>query len=351
MASANGGSQTCLHWVWSDRSEVNACAERSLFKDYTKFTTEAWNNLPNGTCSVKAAGIGTIELSLRKSPYVSSQTFHGILCLTDVLHIPELPFNVIGNTSDIGKWEWENDTETNGFLYDHAGDWIACFLPQGNSYFVPLQDMVTGSMIETGTERPLREYPRQLLSWRKEERNRWDAHRPKQFRLIQRNTCDVVQEMKKLLEKFGSDTEMKKEIAKPSSGDLNMDDSPYIPAEKAWLEVSFGSEGQFLQIHGLSPCETDHRREGRKMARAMILHRLKSEKDDEEMYHKQGSEWRPDYSHPDCKFSTEEVKLINERWGNAVKLMRALQLNVCNGQDWKIAKEVLSSFQSRDSPV
>ncbi|KAI1299700.1 hypothetical protein F5Y03DRAFT_408655 [Xylaria venustula] len=353
MASANEGSQKPLSWVWSCDSTVNACAERSLFKEYTEFTTHAYTELPNGLRSVQVAGIGTIELPVMKEPHVSGPVSHGTLSLTKVLHIPELPFNVIGETSDISFWVQDDVRERVGFLYNREKSRITRLEITGHNYGVMLYNTATGSMMKTETKKPLKEYPVPVIFWRKGVRDRWDSHLAKEFRSVRGNTSDVVQNMKKLLDMLDSDSDMKKEIAKPSSGDLglSMDDFPYIPAEKAWLEALFGSERQFLQIHGLNPCETDHRREGRKMARVMILDRLSSDKDDEEMYHNQGSGWRPDYSHPNCKFSAEEVKLIDERWGNAVNFMRALRLNVCNGQDWKIAKGVLGSFQSRDPPV
>ncbi|KAI1276374.1 hypothetical protein F5Y07DRAFT_134387 [Xylaria sp. FL0933] len=342
MSSAIPGSQTNRAWVWSPRSEVHACANKLLFKEYTKFESAVTDELtPDGPRKYRVEGVGTVELPVAGFP--PGNPAHNILHLTDVLHVPSLPFNLIGQTSDIGAWSRGNPWQRDGYLYDTNSIPIAYFIISGSNYIVKPWDLATRPAMNVETPGDFMH----IISWEEAERQRWMSHRAKQVCPAQKDPT-ITGRIQEPLEKPGTTKEKGKNARKASGRGMDASDKQeYIAAEKLWLRTTFGSEEKFLEQYGMNPYRADHRSEGRQMARAMILEKLKSvEDDDDEMYHKQSSEWRPDYSDPKCKFTANEVEVINQNWGSAFKFMRALRLNVCNPQDWEKAKEVLRALGS-----
>jgi len=59
------------------------------------------------------------------------------------------------------------------------------------------------------------------------------------------------------------------------------DATPYSPAEKAWLKVSYGNEYEFLLTYGLKIYDEEHREEGRRIARAMIEEEAADDSDEQ----------------------------------------------------------------------
>ncbi|KAI1349686.1 hypothetical protein F5Y01DRAFT_327005 [Xylaria sp. FL0043] len=344
MSSAIRGSQTNRAWVWSRRSEVHACANKLFFKEYTEFESAITDGLmPNGSRKYRVEGVGTVELPVAGVPLGPDS--HNILHLTDVLHVPSLPFNLIGQTSDIGTWSWGNTLQLDGYLYDTNKNPTAYFINCGRNYTVKSWDLATGSAMNV-EYRGISGSCVHIISWEEAERQRWMSHRAKQVCPDQKDPT-ITERIQEPLEKPGNTEEKGKNVPKASGSGVDASDNQeYTASEKLWLKTVFGSEEKFLEQYGMNHYQADHRSDGRQMARAMILEKLKSVEDDEEMYHKQSSEWRPDYSDPNCKFSAKEVEVINQNWGSAFKFMRALRLNVCNPQDWKKAKEVLRALGS-----
>ncbi|KAI0805447.1 hypothetical protein GGR55DRAFT_681003 [Xylaria sp. FL0064] len=330
MASASGDSRINQAWVWSHRSEVHACPNKLFFKEYTKFDSEVTSELvSHGSRKYRVEGVGTVELPVTRPLMSLGSGPHNILHLTDVLHVPSLPFNLIGQTSDIGTWFWGSALQMDGYLCDTKKNRIAYFSASGKNYTVKPRDSATGTAM-VFESRDISGKSVQIISWEEAEHQRWMSHRAKQVRPAQKDPT-IAERIQEPLKKPGSTEEKEKNAPKASNSGIDASDKQeYTAFEKLWLRTAFGSEEKFLEQHGMNPCQTDHRSEGRQMARAMILEKLKSVEDDEEMYHKQSSEWRPDYSDPKCKFSAKEVEVINQNWGSAFKFMRALRLNVCN---------------------
>ncbi|KAI0912182.1 hypothetical protein F4823DRAFT_634768 [Ustulina deusta] len=346
MDSANQDPPTRLAWIWSPGSDAHICSEASMFKEYTAFVSEITSTLEHGFCKVHVLGVGTVELLVKKSPRHNGPGSHGTILLTDVLHVKDLPFNIIARTSDIGTWNWASNARTNGYIFDREQKRVAYFTPKGKNLTVQQCDLSTGSAVGVKMPQRMDKYKR-IISWKKSERERWNSY----IRQVQNDATDLAKRSDELPDEKKSEIVPKNEARKSFVCEPDTsDEPPYIPSEKLWLKISFGSEDTFLQIHGLNPHEAEHRILGRKVARAMILDGVKEDESGEEMDHKQGSE-RPTYSHPDCKFSAKEVEFINKGWGNTVKFMHALRLDLCNREDWKRAKEFVRSTGPRDSGV
>ncbi|KAI1423865.1 hypothetical protein F5Y12DRAFT_502624 [Xylaria sp. FL1777] len=337
MTSANRDTETCPAWVWSYRSDAHVCADRSLFKEYNDLSPEATSQLSYGPHTI--AGSGTIELLVKKSPNLSDPGSHSTILLTGVLHVPKFRINLIAHKSDISAWTWASDAQTNDDICDPTKNRLVYFSAKDTSFTIRLGNPSTESAIDSAW-RDLSGQDIHTIFWGKTERPCWNSPIVKHVCWVSKGITEYIKE------------EAVEQAQKPL--DIGLDASyerPYSPMEKLWLKINFDSEHRFLQIHGMNPHEIEHRGEGRRMARAMILEGIKRMESDEEVYCRQGSENRPDYSDPECMFSAKEVELINEHWGHSIKLMRALRLDVCNWQDWEIAREFVRSFESRDSAV
>ncbi|KAI0520993.1 hypothetical protein F5B22DRAFT_644237 [Xylaria bambusicola] len=175
MASTHQDAQTKLLWVWSPESDVHAVADINLFTEYTEYASEGISTwVFKESRNVRVVGIGTIEAS-----FVKGDNAFFTVMLTDVLHVPDLGFNSIGNTEDIGAGA--NAEKETGYILDCQRNIIACLRPLGNKAlnFWPQQcDPSTGLAIElqyTSYDELLREY-QHLLIWERQERERWKSH-------------------------------------------------------------------------------------------------------------------------------------------------------------------------------
>ncbi|KAI1744545.1 hypothetical protein F4680DRAFT_468476 [Xylaria scruposa] len=199
---------TPLAWCWSGNSTAHACTDKDLFKEYTRFTSKILYWSLNGYYELSVQGIGTIELGIKNRPGVSDETPQRILRLVDVLHVPDLPINVIAAQPDIDDWI---SPRINSYIYDNDKNLVSYFPVSPNRLFGEPGDSVrhlletseqsamsliepyvsldrlSGSMAEPSnypvkrrialSEFPSFEVDRQIISWKEVDQLRWRTYK------------------------------------------------------------------------------------------------------------------------------------------------------------------------------
>ncbi|KAK5635702.1 hypothetical protein RRF57_011414 [Xylaria bambusicola] len=149
---------------------------RSMFTEYTEFASEAISTWAfKGSRNLRVVGIGTVEVSFLVGEDVKFSTFK----LTDVLYIPDLGFNIMANTEDIGAGP--DAMNWGSYVLDHQRHIVARLRPLGEkeaNTWLQQYDHSTGLAIElrdTSFDRLLRKFVH-LISWEQHERERWKSH-------------------------------------------------------------------------------------------------------------------------------------------------------------------------------
>lgn len=94
-------------------------------------------------------GIGTVELPVKRSPTATGPGSHGILRLPNVLHIPSLICNVIGNpiTDEYAVSTGPPSPNHKGTITDHEGGSVAYFDPDAQLFEVMLSGPPIGPRV------------------------------------------------------------------------------------------------------------------------------------------------------------------------------------------------------------
>lgn len=246
--------------------------------------------------------------------------------LTEVLHIPDLPCNVIGLTPDIGKIT-ELSPKGDGYMFDRDETTTACWTVHGAAGVMDVCDY--GMDISNCTYLP--SMNARFITWEKKEHERWLWYQAalRQPSLLKRQPS------------LHSSSELSPTIApggtrpshRPRAASLH-----YSLSEQLWIRSNFHSEARFLRMHGLDPNRTEHRIEGLATARAMIRKKLSAEEEADRRTSKPAS--GPRGSDLGCKFSGKELTYINANWGNVCHFMRGLKLDVGDDKHWQTAKKL-----------
>ncbi|RYP93263.1 hypothetical protein DL770_000638 [Monosporascus sp. CRB-9-2] len=211
----------------------SACKDLGWFTDYIPFDSEAG--------SVKVLGVGTVELPVHREPgRTSGPDAHGILRLTNVLHIPSAICNIIGSPilrdDDclIGVGELP---QSRCFIADSQGRKLAFFEKDRPLFIVKPSDPPVGPVVG----------PRKIQSegsymihcfWPDSERRRFEEYRESLARQQQ--------------QRAGVER--------------------YSEAEKQWIKEHYGSEFRFLLQHCLSIYKEEDLDEGRDIVKALMKH-------------------------------------------------------------------------------
>ncbi|KAI1178855.1 hypothetical protein F4777DRAFT_593523 [Nemania sp. FL0916] len=299
-------------WVWNPKSDAHVCHDRECFKAYTPFESEVSCMFWEGYQTFAVAGVGTVEMPIKNLHQNSNNDSRTILRITDVLHVPELPYNVIASTPVSASWALSDKT-TCGYIYDReksAQSLPHCFRILGTSVHFE----GGGPYYLEKTLKPLSslQLQNQAIKWSASERQRWQCH-----------TLETQDP--------GAQPNMG-----PGDGDRSVqEEPPYSSAEKMWLRATYGTECLFLRMYGLDPFRPEHRQEGREVARAIILAKEKGDGLVEE-YEREDQPW-PDHPESDRIFSPDEFDYIVKRWGSICKFMQALCLDTGNQDHWESA--------------
>jgi len=190
-----------------------------------------------GGPEIAVVGIGTVDLPVKRDPNATGPQSHGILRLHNVLHIPTIFCNVIGNpiSKEYGILTGGPGTEnTSGVIFDKQHRTVAYFDPQAVLFEVKLSDPPVGPAV--GPSPFVRGAAYYInVRWADSEREKWEASRAA-------NAAES--------------TEV----------------PPLSDEEKQWLKKHWDGEFKFLASHGLSIYKDEDREEGRIILRAIMAH-------------------------------------------------------------------------------
>ncbi|RYP66737.1 hypothetical protein DL771_007617 [Monosporascus sp. 5C6A] len=179
-------------------------------------------------------GVGTVELPVQREPgRTSGPDAHGILRLTNVLHIPDAICNVIGfpfvrdNHVSVG---FGGSRQSQGFIADSQGRKLAFFEKDRPLCIVKLSDPPVGPVVGPRTIQSHGGYMIHCL-WPDSERRRFEEYRESLARQQQQR---------------------------------------YSEAEKQWIKEHYGNEFRFLLQHGLSIYKEEDRDEGRDIVKGLM---------------------------------------------------------------------------------
>ncbi|EXA29337.1 hypothetical protein FOVG_19161 [Fusarium oxysporum f. sp. pisi HDV247] len=239
-------SLPCPAWVWASGSNIHVAKDRSWFgDDYTPF--ESYVRSADGS-ELKVIGIGTVTLLTKVSPNKTGPRSHGTLRLTNVLHVPSVVCNIIGQPILEGYniiTRGIEGTITN--LSD--GRSVAYFKRQieaASHFEVRLSGPPIGPKVGPSPFKPSEVYYIRA-SWPDGERERFAA-----------------------LQASGQAT-----------AGANW---ALTPSEKAWLKEHFQTEFQFLQLYGLSVFKEEDREEGRTILRTIMAYDEDGDSDNKESH-------------------------------------------------------------------
>lgn len=206
----------------------------------------------------KAAGVGTVELPVKRSAHLQGRYAHDVLILENVLYTPGFQFNVVGGSIlRQNGWRYDVDTPFKGQDSCIIGgrDLQVCYmrhiseLPCIRLSGPPNGPATAPSNLEADTE-----YKVNYVKWPEEERRR--------FELSQSES--VNQQTSK------SHTQPTVAVAEHVAADEKSEKPYYTQKEKAWLKKHYGNEFKFLHTYGFSIYKEGDRAEGRHLARSMM---------------------------------------------------------------------------------
>lgn len=168
-------------------------------------------------------GVGTVELPTKKSPNATGRKSHGTIRLTNVVHAPSAPCNIIGQPILHDYNVNEARGHTKGRISDRENRAVACFDPRHPLFAVKLRGRPVGPWaIRKGDLVIINAF------WSPEERQRWEKY------------------------------------------DRQRRNRPYTVEEENWLKVHFGGEFNFLMAFGLNIYKDEDREEGRAIMRRFM---------------------------------------------------------------------------------
>ncbi|KAI0835623.1 hypothetical protein F5Y06DRAFT_275891 [Hypoxylon sp. FL0890] len=256
MASTSEASPLSPDWVFSFNSNAHSCADLGWFSDYTPFPSKAIDHLNN---EVQVMGIGTVELTVKKSPFMTGKRAHSILRLTDVFYVPDAEVNIIGQpilkqypdtTIDYSK------EKAPGCIRAADGRPVAYMTLNDNGLLLlrlsgpPVGPEVTKSKLEPGKDYVFR------ISWPDRERRRWED-----FQAF-KDAC-----------KNRDLPALSSALVPPQPdlrGPINMSFEVYSPSKMQWLKDHHPDAYAFLVDHGLHIFKDEYREKGHALLCALM---------------------------------------------------------------------------------
>ena len=285
----------------ADRYSV--AKDRAWFRDYTPYESVVGDLYGMVKDKLGVEGIGTVELPTKRSPNRSGRDSHGILCLTNVLHVPSALCNIIGGPilEDYDVSTGPNNGKASlGSIKDRKGRSVAYF----DSRRPLLQVKLRGHPIGSNVLKDGEIYVINAI-WPDSERQKWEAH--------QGRTTHYPQ---------------------PS----------YTEKEKGWLKENYRSEFQFLRDFGLSIYKDEDREEGRTILRSLMQNEEEEELEDED--ENEDSESSLEGHMADYHFTDAELEYIKEGYGNSMNFLYSYGLKFYNDDDCEEGRSILKSLMS-----
>jgi hypothetical protein len=312
---------------------ISAAKDRGWFKTYTPFPSTVYSIY--GNRSLQVSGIGTVEIPTQPSPDRCGAASRDSLHLKEVLHVPDLLCNILGDLNgdgyDVSLGNYL-ELAARGAIRDRQGKTVAHFDPTRPLFSVK----VRGSGLLRGRRLgpPALEWgvPYFLnCRWDPAEQQRWQDFKAREIHSMSAQV-------------FVSD-------GRP----------PYTAAEKNWLKKWRITEFEFLRMYGLKMHDDEDRAEGRALVRGFMqddlydglsndepatkriktFHEGKQEKKEEEEEEQEEEE----QSEPDTKveqakhkFSAAQLQWIDDTYGDIHDFMAAHGLYLHDDNDIREAK-------------
>ncbi|KAI9162894.1 hypothetical protein HJFPF1_04489 [Paramyrothecium foliicola] len=295
-------SLPCPAWIFSNNSNVHVAKDRSWFgDDYIPFQSSITHAFLGGT--VQVVGVGTVNLPTKVSLKKTGPRSHATVCLKQVLHVPTVICNIIGNPiMDDHNVTMGGD---DGHIYNIAQNRPVAFFKPGARFFeVRLSGPPVGPKVGPS---PFDESMNYMINatWPDSERDRFAA--------------------------LGG---MSSSGALPAPALTEM--------EKSWLKAHFESEFKFLQAHGLNIYKEEDRDEGR-----TILRTIMSADEDELSSEDEFEMMSPGVGLANAYFSNSELKWINSSYGNSVNFMLSFGLKVYKDDDCREAQAIARAMMNK----
>ncbi|TRX98437.1 hypothetical protein FHL15_000511 [Xylaria flabelliformis] len=344
-------------------------------------------------------GIGTVELVVKDRPGVSDKTPLRILRLVDVLHVPNLPVNVIAAQPEIGDWI---SPKINSYIYDNDKNLVAYFPFNQNRLLGEPGDSVK-HLLETSEQSAmslvepcvrldkhigpvaapsnypvecriaLADFPsyyvdRQIISWKEVEQLRWRTYkcmRQESALPTHDPTTSNAEDARKPRKRMRI-TSNNGNGAPSNSAEAGASRTAQH-AQNSHKKVKFNdnlavksppyssSEFEYLRENGLlKPGDAEHRNGGCSSAGATVPIEL-DEGDEECTFEVIQSQSDPDASRRNGKPSQvtdkEYAEYMRERYPNIDKFFEARQLDISKAGDWDKAHSIMRSCISSPVPA
>ncbi|KAI0187971.1 hypothetical protein EV127DRAFT_482877 [Xylaria flabelliformis] len=388
--STDQGSKLEPIWFWSGESTAHACTDRAFFNEYTKFVSKVLFWSLGGYHELSVHGIGTVKLAIKNRPGVSDGTPQRILRLVDVLHVPDLPVNVIAAQPAIGAWI---SPKINSYIYDNEKNLVAYFPFSQNRllgepgdsarHLLETSEQSPRSLIEpcVRLDRPigpvvepsnypvesriaLSDFPsyyvgRRIICWKELERLRWRAYkcmRKESAMPTHDPTTSNAEDARKPLKRM----RITSNTGNGVSSNLTESGASRTAqhAQNSHKKVKFNdnvvsrsppyssSELEYLKENGLTPGDAEHRNGGCSSESATIPIEF-DEEDRECTFEVIQSQPTPDASRRNDKpsqFTDKKYsKYMREKYPNIDKFFEALQLDIYKADDWDKAHSIIRS--------
>jgi hypothetical protein len=313
---------------------ISAAKDRSWFKTYKPFSSIS-HSIYRGQ-SWRVLGVGTIEIPTQPSPDRCAVASHDSLCLKEILQVPDLLCNILGDLDgddyDVFLGNCLEPT-TRGTIGSKQGRIVAYFDPTRPLFSVK----VRGSGLPRGRRLRLSalewDVPYLLnCRWDPAEQQKWQDFKTREIHSMSAQI-------------FVSD-------GKP----------PYTTAEKAWLKKHRLTGFDFLRMYGLKMHNDGDRVEGRALVRGFMQDGLYDDlsddepgakrfkafhegKEEEEEGEKEEEEEEEEENEPDTKveqakhkFSAAQLQWIDDTYGDIHDFMASQGLYLHDDNDIREAK-------------
>ncbi|KAM0523024.1 hypothetical protein ACHAPE_001515 [Trichoderma viride] len=308
-------------WVFANNSNVHVCNDRKWFAELTTFSSSVNGHLSSQ--QVPVAGVGVVNLPVKRGPNLRGPDAHHVLRLTDVLYMPSLVCNIVGfpifeiaDQVRCGRAE-----KSQGSIHDENGKSIAYFAPDRDLLCLKLSGPPVGPRLGPSKFKSDTAYLL-TVTWPDSERARWEAR---------------GQQAK-------TDTKKRQRVG----------DQSYTSEEKQWLEKHYGGEFKFLMTHGLKIHDEEDRAEGRAIMRALARDDDSTDDNDEdddgmEMVDEEEDEEEEEDSDPedhlaDYHFNEEELDWIEKHCRTSANFMISYGLKFYDDQDCAAARRLVKEF-------
>lgn len=293
---------------------VSVAKDRGWFKTYTAFTSRLNASPLYGAADsyLPVLGIGRVEIPTKRSPRLSGEASHGTLNLQEVLHVPEITCNIIGQTiatrDGYGSITLGGGKNSRGTIKDEDGKNVAYFDPNSPLLSIKVRGPPAGPKLGPHVLKK-KDGVFYMLSamWEPPEEAEW-----RRFKIQNGLSTGVVEQS-----------------------------PPYTPDELAYVKAKWGSEYEFLLQHGLHIHKDEDREEGRGIVRA-FMEETDSEEDASD------DEWDPEGHQADYHFSHAQLEWIEKHYRNSENFMISYGLKFYDMDDVEEAKAIADGMMNDD---